>query len=91
MILLKDQALEVLNNSKVGLIGSSVMLSIIAAVEVVGEKQIRITMLYIGVIVGLLTIAKLSFEVYAAYIKARFRKRMSMDQDERRQDRLKNK
>jgi hypothetical protein len=65
----KDQIFEVLANCKVGLIGSGVMLATQAVVEISGERQVRFLMMYIGLIVGILTITKLLFELGPAWEK----------------------
>jgi len=87
MLYFKHQLVEIIDNSKVGLIGSGFMLAITTTYDFVGERGLRIAMLFIGLIVGILTMVKLGFEVYAAVIKFIGRRRMLHEHDERRQER----
>jgi hypothetical protein len=86
---LKDSVIEVLANCKVGLIGSGTFAAtrILAFVaEVRGERAIHAIMVYLGFIVAILTIAKLSFEMYPAWVKFQQARK---DEKERKQRRKK--
>lgn len=67
----KEHFSQVVANCKFGLIGSGVMLATKAVAELSGEREVRFVMMYIGLIVGVLTIIKLAFELGPAWEKFR--------------------
>lgn len=66
---LKDIAFDCFQAVKTTVVGGSVMAGTRVMYAVVGEPQIRGAMVYIGFMVGLLTILKLCLELPPAYDK----------------------
>lgn len=64
---MKDYAFEVIANCKSGLIGSGLIIATQAVAELSGERQVRFVMMYVGLVVGILTILKLLFELGPAW------------------------
>jgi hypothetical protein len=69
---MKEHIAEVIGSIKTSIVGMGLMTASGIASMLSGEREVRTAMLYIGLIIGIITMIKLTLEVFVTWV--RFRK-----------------